>query len=129
MTFPEAVKSGFKNYAKFDGRASRSEYWWFTLFQFLALLVPAALMMGDGIIAGIGGLLYFVATLGLLLPSLGLLFRRLHDTDRSAWWILISFVPVIGGIVLLVFTVLDGTAGPNKFGHRPGARSVADTFS
>ena len=129
MTFPEAVKSALKNYAKFDGRASRSEYWWFILFQFLALLVPGALMMGDGIIAGIGGLLYFVAALGLLLPGLGLLFRRLHDTDRSAWWVLISFVPVIGGIVLLVFTVLDGTPGPNKFGPRPGARSVADTFS
>jgi len=129
MTFPEAVKSAFKNYAKFDGRASRSEYWWFWLFEIIVLAGSMVLTLGDGIIANIGGLIYIVAALGMFLPSLGLLFRRLHDTDRSAWWILISLIPLVGGIVLLVFTVLDGTPGPNKFGPRPGARGVADTFS
>lgn len=129
MTFPDAVKSAFKNYAKFDGRASRSEYWWFVLFQVIVLIIPWFLMLGDGIVAGIGALLYFVAALGMLLPGLGLLFRRLHDTDRSAWWIFISFVPLVGGIVLLVFTCLDSTPGPNKYGTRPGSAGVAETFS
>ncbi len=129
MTLPEAVKSAFKNYAKFDGRASRSEYWWFWLFEIIVLAGSMVLTLGDGIIANIGGLIYIVAALGMFLPSLGLLFRRLHDTDRSAWWILISLIPLVGGIVLLVFTVLDGTPGPNKFGPRPGTRGVADTFS
>jgi uncharacterized membrane protein YhaH (DUF805 family) len=128
MTFPEAVKSAFKNYAKFDGRASRSEYWWFWLFEIIVLAGSMVLTLGDGIIANIGGLIYIVAALGMFLPSLGLLFRRLHDTDRSAWWILISLIPLVGGIVLLVFTVLDGTPGPNKFGPRPGTKGVADTF-
>ena len=129
MTFPEAVKSAFKNYAKFDGRATRSEYWWFALFQILLLLIPIILIarVHDSI-AGIGGLLYLVIGLGTLLPGLGLLFRRLHDTDRSAWWILIVLVP-FGSIILLVFTCLESTKGPNKYGPPSGATSVADTFS
>jgi uncharacterized membrane protein YhaH (DUF805 family) len=130
MTFPEAVKSAFKNYAKFDGRATRSEYWWFALFQVLVLIVvaiPMVVFSDNSTLAGISGLLYIVAALGMLLPALGLLFRRLHDTDRSAWWILLSLVP-FGSIVLLVFTCLDSTPGPNKYGPRPG-RNVADTFS
>ncbi len=129
MTFPEAVKSAFKNYAKFDGRATRSEYWWFALFQILLLLIPIILIAsGNDSIAGIGGLLYLVIGLGTLLPGLGLLFRRLHDTDRSAWWILIVLVP-FGSIILLVFTCLESTKGPNKYGPPSGATSVADTFS
>lgn len=130
MTFPEAVKSAFKNYAKFDGRASRSEYWWFALFEALVLIVLAIPMVvfSDNALGGIFGFLYIIAALGMILPALGLLFRRLHDTDRSAWWILLSFIP-FGSIVLLVFTCLDSTPGPNKFGARPGAKGVAETFS
>lgn len=133
MTFPEAVKSAFKNYIRFEGRATRSEYWWFALFQFIVLLIPALLSEMGGIIGGLGGLLRFGILAALFLPSLGLMFRRLHDTERSAWWLLILFVPVIGQsiglIVIIVFMCLKGTPGPNKFGPQPGAASVVDTFS
>jgi uncharacterized membrane protein YhaH (DUF805 family) len=131
MTFPQAIKSAFKNFAKFDGRATRSEYWWFALFQLLVLAVPYMMMAGETSRGGLslGGLLYFVIAVGFFLPALGLAFRRLHDTNRSAWWLLISFVPLVGGIVLLVFMCLPGTPGPNRYGAGNLVQNVANTFS
>ncbi len=99
----------------FSGRATRSEYWFWILFTVILSIVAAAL---DGVI-GTGGILYLISALVIFLPSLAVLFRRLHDTDRKAWWILIYLVPVIGVIVILVFTVIKGTEGENRFGPDP----------
>ncbi|MBW8881200.1 MAG: DUF805 domain-containing protein [Asticcacaulis sp.] len=132
MTFVQAIQSGFKNYAKFDGRASRSEYWWFMLFQFLVLIIPDVLMQGELRNGGPGlfTAVYVIGVIALFLPSLGLGFRRLHDTDRSAWWLFIALVPLVGVIVLLVFYCQKGTPGPNKYGDNPlgGVASIAKTF-
>ncbi|MGN6424154.1 MAG: DUF805 domain-containing protein [Asticcacaulis sp.] len=131
MSFVEAIKSGFKNYVNFQGRATRSEYWWWVLFEILLTCVPGALIGLGGesdALASIGGLLYIVIGLGLLLPSLSVYIRRLHDTDHSGWWLLLGFIPLIGGIVLLVWTIMKGTSGPNKYGPDPLAPSVASVF-
>lgn len=110
-----------KKYATFEGRARRKEYWFFVLFNVLAIIVLEILDVvlgtfsqetGFGLLSG----LYAIA---VLLPSLAVTVRRLHDTDRSGWWILINFIPLIGAIVLLIFTLLDGTPGSNRFGPNP----------
>ncbi len=112
MSYKEAMRSGFSNYAKFRGRASRSEFWWFILF---VSLVGVGLNLIDNAI-GWGFILGGIWSLAILLPVLGLYFRRLHDTDRSAWWLLIGLIPFIGTIVLIVFWVSNGTPGDNKYG-------------
>lgn len=106
-----------KKYADFNGRARRQEYWMFMLFY---VLIYVGLFVIESIV-GSFGILVLVFSLGLLVPSIAVTARRLHDTERSGWWILIAFVPVVGGIVLLVFMCLDGTGGPNKFGPDPKA--------
>jgi uncharacterized membrane protein YhaH (DUF805 family) len=124
-----------KKYADFSGRARRSEYWLFTLFIVLVeiayfILVSAIGGGTSGNMNPIGMVLsglYFLFVLGILIPSLAVSFRRLHDTDRSAWWLLIALLPFVGGLVLLVFTVLPGTNGPNKFGPDPKSSSTGDT--
>ena len=130
MTLPQAVQSGFKNYVNFQGRATRSEYWWFALFYWIVLIIPYSLMFGD-IMSGRGsiwGLLVVVIALAFFLPTLGLGFRRLHDTNRSAWWLFISLIPLVGPIILLVFLCLPGTVGPNKYGSTT-LQAIANTFS
>jgi uncharacterized membrane protein YhaH (DUF805 family) len=120
MSFSEAVQSVLNQYMQFNGRARRSEFWYFALFQAVVLLVASVFNFVHPIL---GGLLLGLAGLALLLPSLGVSIRRLHDTSRSGWWFLLSFVP-FGGLVLLVFYCIDGTPGPNRFGEDP-KRSVA----
>lgn len=93
MNFQQSIKLCFSKYADFNGRASRPEYWWFALFIFLA---SAVLSMVSNLLPGI----FAVAT---LLPSLAVAVRRLHDTERSGWWLLVGLVPVVGFIVLIVF--------------------------
>ena len=93
MTFQDSIQVCFKKYADFEGRASRSEYWWFALF---VILVSVGLSMISSILAG----LFSLAT---LLPSLAAATRRLHDTQRSGWWQLVAFIPVIGVIIIVVF--------------------------
>lgn len=110
-----------RQYATFEGRARRKEYWFFVLFYVLVYLALAAVDALTGTYdadAGIGLLsgLYALAT---LLPNLAVTARRLHDTDRSGWWILVGLVPLIGGIVLLVFMCLDSQPGGNRFGPNP----------
>lgn len=103
-----------KKYAEFSGRARRKEYWFFFLFNFIITIVLGAI---DAVL-GLG----FLATLyalAVLLPAIGVTIRRLHDGDRSGWWILIGLVPLVGFIVLLVFMVLPGTEGDNQFGPDP----------
>jgi uncharacterized membrane protein YhaH (DUF805 family) len=128
MGFAEATRSFWKNYATFKGRARRSEYWFIQLFLVLtnlaAFFIDLALLGGDleRIMAmGGGGIVGLVWILATIVPALAVLIRRLHDTDKSAWWVLIGLVPFAGGIVLLVFTVQDSTPGDNKHGASPKA--------
>jgi Predicted membrane protein len=106
MNFQDSIKTGLSKYADFTGRASRSECWWFVLFAFL---VQIGLGMINHNLAGL-------AALALLLPYIAVFVRRLHDTDRTGWWMLLAFIPVIGVIVLIVFGVLEGTKESNRFG-------------
>lgn len=110
-----------KKYAVFEGRARRKEYWFFVLFNVLALV---ALGMLDVLLGTYSeetevGLFSGLYALAVLIPSLAVTVRRLHDTNRSGWWVLIHFIPIIGAIVMLVFTVLDSQPGANRFGPNP----------
>lgn len=110
-----------KRYAVFDGRARRKEYWYFVLFNTIIYVVLTVIDVLTGSYsqeAGMG-LLGGVYTLAILLPSIAVAVRRLHDTGRSGWWLLIALVPLIGAIVLLVFTVQDSNPGQNEFGANP----------
>jgi len=104
MTFGESISTCFSKYATFDGRATRSEYWWFALFTFLASVI---LGMISETASG-------VFSLAVLLPSLAVGARRLHDTDRSGWFLLLWLLPIIGWIVLLFFAVQESKE-PNRF--------------
>ena len=115
--FGDAIAEAFRNMFNYQGRASRSAYWWFALFQVLAwvgVLILAVIFAAVHVPA-ISILLYVAAIIGSVLVSLSLTVRRLHDSDKSGFWYLIAFVP-FGGIVLLVFTLLEGTPGQNRFG-------------
>jgi len=111
MGFWQAVASGFSNYVNFSGRACRSEYWYWALFVVLvdiaALIIDAALWTYA---------ITSLADLALFLPGLALAIRRLHDLDRSGWWFLLVFIPVIGAIILIIWACTKGTDGPNRFG-------------
>jgi uncharacterized membrane protein YhaH (DUF805 family) len=112
-----------KKYAVFSGRARRSEYWFFALFNAIALIIAAIL---DNVVGtafdGIGyGIFYLVYSLAVLVPALALCVRRLHDTDRSGYWIFLVLVPLVGPIVLLVFTLQDSQSGENQYGTNPKA--------
>jgi len=114
MTFSEAIRSGFDHYVKFDGRASRSEFWWWVLF---AILVSIAANIVDAVI---GVMLFsWLVSLALFLPGLSVSIRRLHDTNRTGWWVLIGLIPLIGLIVLLIFYLETGNPGPNQYGPPP----------
>ena len=108
-----------RRYRQFTGRADRAEYWLFVLFSIVVGLVVGAI--GAVVFRGglVGQTLQFLAALYLFVPSLAVGARRLHDTDRSAWWLLLPFIPLIGFVVLLVFMVLPGTTGSNRFGSDP----------
>jgi len=117
-----------KKYATFTGRARRKEFWFFTLGNFLAVL---GLGVVDGLMGNFDpqyeiGPLSGLYLLAVLVPSIAVTVRRLHDTDRSGWWILLGLIPIVGGLVLLYFEVLDSQPGTNRFGPNPkGAESRA----
>ncbi len=104
----------WKNYVGFSGRARRKEYWMFVLFNFLAGVVASVI---DGILGTM--MIYSLYSLAALLPGLAVCARRLHDTDRSGWWILISLIPLVGIIVLIVFLCQDSKPGENQYGANP----------
>lgn len=106
-----------KKYAVFDGRARRKEYWMFFLVNFIV-----AFLIGfvEGLL-GSPAVIGTFYTLAVLIPSLAVGARRLHDTDRSGWWLLIGLLPIIGIVVLIVFFVLDSTPGDNQYGANPKA--------
>ncbi len=131
MGFTEAVRTVFSKYATFSGRARRAEYWWFALFSFLmhaALQIVDRVVFGGGMMgpsAGMGwgnsgpGLLDGLFSLAVLLPSIAVWVRRLHDVGRSGWWWLLALIPVIGWIILFYWSVRRGDVGPNAFGPDP----------
>jgi uncharacterized membrane protein YhaH (DUF805 family) len=129
MSFGDAIATCFRKYADFKGRASRAEYWWFMLLVFLVYLglvfVSAALANSSEAAAGLVALIMIVALLGLVVPSLAVAVRRLHDTGRSGWWYLIALIPYVGSLVLLIVMALPGTPGPNQYGMPPGGPMVA----
>jgi uncharacterized membrane protein YhaH (DUF805 family) len=117
MTFTQAVSSGFQNYSNFSGRAARSEYWYWTLFTFLASI--AAMLIDYSLFSWLDlSPIHFLVSLGLFLPGLAVSVRRLHDLDAVGWWILLVFTG-IGILILIVWFCMRGTVGPNRFGPDP----------
>ena len=123
LTFPDAVRTCLTKYAVFNGRATRSEYWFFVLFAFLVVVAASILdsmlnmvvfepAMGGNMLSGL-------AMLALLLPQLAAAVRRLHDLGHSGWWYLIGLVPAVGGAALLIWFCFRGTEGDNRFGPDP----------
>ena len=122
----------FRKYAVFSGRARRQEYWIFFLVSALVtiFLVVTEEFMGwkfemDGDDLGFLSTLYHIA---IFIPYLAVTIRRLHDTDRSGWWVLIALIPLVGAIVLLVLLMLTGTRGDNRFGPDPKASEASQTW-
>lgn len=115
-----------KKYADFSGRAPRAEYWWFYLLIIIGYIVATILDSLLGLDGAVGpyGIVTALFGLAVLIPSIAVGARRLHDTDRSGWWLLIGLIPLIGAIVLLVFFVLPGTQGSNRFGPDPYGRGA-----
>jgi len=104
-----------KKYAVFSGRARRKEYWMFFLFN---IIISIVLGFVEGLI-GSPGIIAMVYSLALLIPGIAVSVRRLHDTGRSGWWLLIGLIPLVGFIVLIVFMVQEGSENDNEFGSNP----------
>jgi uncharacterized membrane protein YhaH (DUF805 family) len=104
-----------QRYAKFDGRAGRSEFWWFVL----ANLIISAVLNILGNVTSLFTVLAVVYSLGVLIPGIAVAIRRLHDTDKSGWFLLLALIPIVGFIILIVFYAMEGTPGPNKYGAGP----------
>jgi len=113
-----------RKYAVFDGRAGRPEYWWFTLINFIISVVLDVVLRGAA-----GQLLGGIYALAVLLPSIGVAIRRLHDTNRTGWWLLVSLIPVVGWIWIIVLLALAGDGGPNKYGPPPGEMGEPQTVA
>lgn len=111
-----------KNYAVFEGRSRRSEYWWFILIHTLIMVAITLLDFGlseSGEGSPYGTMAGVVYSFAVFLPALGVLIRRLHDSGKSGYWFFISFIPVLGSIILLVLLVQDSEAGTNRYGRNP----------
>lgn len=118
MGFSEAVSSGFRNYVGFSGRACRSEFWYWSLFVFGVSFFFGAVLPA----LGMGfqwAVLVNLFSLVVLLPNIAVSVRRLHDLDKSGWWVLLWFIPLIGAVVLIIWFVGRGTPGENRFGPDP----------
>lgn len=113
--------TALKQYATFEGRARRKEYWYFALGNFAVILVLGLVDMSIGTYDPQSelGLLSSLYILAVFLPSLGVTVRRLHDIGRSGWWVLVNALPVIGWIVQIVFACTDSQPGANKYGPNP----------
>lgn len=140
MTFGESINVCLRQkYASFQGRATRSEFWWYALFIFIvnsvinilgSVITGASLMstfspdslseFGGGLLGGVGTIIFMIigliVWLYFLCPSIGVIVRRLHDTGRSGWWYWIILVPFVGGLVLFIFTLLGSEPQDNQYG-------------
>ena len=113
MNFQDAVRVCLtQKYVAFEGRARRPEFWWFFLFQLIVMIAASA----------IHTIVYYVAMLALLLPAVGVGMRRLHDTGKSGWWMLLGLIPLVG-LVLLYFLAQPGNEGANAYGEAPKAEA------
>ena len=101
-----------KNYVNFSGRATRKQYWLFVLFNLIVFVVLAILL---SFLGNTGNVLYSLCNLAVLLPSLAIAVRRLHDINFSGWWFLLALLPFLGGLILLVLMLLPSTPGANRF--------------
>ncbi|MCK9795080.1 DUF805 domain-containing protein [Isoptericola sp. 4D.3] len=131
MSFPDAIKSVFSQYATFSGRARRSEFWFWYLFLVIVAAVTGILLgiVGaaslDATTGTLGGAFYVLTSLvslvwlALLLPTLAVMVRRLHDQDKSGFFWFMSLIPLAGPIIMIVFYATTGTVGPNRFGQDP----------
>lgn len=111
VTFGKSISSCYSKYATFSGRARRSEYWFFSLYHFLLVLVASFFIQ-----SGMGIVLICILFAVNFLPHLSVLVRRLHDTDHSGWWVWLPFVPIVGPIILIIWLCTRGTEGENRFG-------------
>ncbi len=136
MGFVAAVGASYSNILNFSGRASRAEYWWFVLYQFLAMFALTLGMIfyfstmdplaAQALVARFTGVSMIVFAVFFWLPALSSIVRRLHDSDRSGWWYFIVLVPFIGPFILLYFMLVPSSPGTNRFGHHPyGAKGKA----
>lgn len=119
-----------KRYADFSGRSRRKEYWMFFLLVVIVYFVLAFLTGGlaaadsSGAASLAGSIPLLIFALAIIIPSLAVQVRRFHDQDKSGWFVLLNFIPFLGGIIVLVFMCLEGTRGPNQYG--PDPKGVAD---
>lgn len=111
----DAIQTAFRKYATFSGRAGRAEFWWYFLFVVVVTVVLYVVIP----------LLYYLFLLATLIPTLAVEVRRLHDTGRSGWWLLIALIPLIGALVLLYFYYLPGSTAENQYGSPPVAMAPA----
>jgi uncharacterized membrane protein YhaH (DUF805 family) len=120
MSFMEAVKAVLTNYVGFSGRARRSEYWWFLLFNLIVSVVV-------GILATLikFPLLSTLVSLGLLLPGVAVSIRRMHDIGKSGWVLLLGLIPLVGAVILIIWAVKDSQPGQNEYGPNPKGISAA----
>ena len=137
MTFTQAIASGFRRYLDFRTRSSRSEYWWWTLFSALTSVLTMVL---DEVLFGGTAILNTLNAILLFIPGLAVAIRRLHDTDRSGWWLLIALgiivisaliywaLILIGILLLIYWYVQPGTAGSNRYGYNPLRSSAVSDF-
>lgn len=123
MTPVDWAKRPIHKYADFTGRAPRAEYWWFILFTIIGEVIAMSLdsLLGLSHLIGPYGPILCLYLLALLVPSIAVGVRRLHDTDRSGWWLLIAFIPILGALALLFFFASEGTKGDNRYGPDPYA--------
>jgi uncharacterized membrane protein YhaH (DUF805 family) len=131
--FVDAIKRGFKKYATFSGRASRGEYWWWYLFTFLTYLVLGLLTYVVGITTSRDGgrtpgllalpliILFAAFALGIIVPTVALNVRRLHDAGYSGWLVLLMLIPYLGGLIIMIFAVLPSSPAGAKYDPVPAA--------
>ncbi len=116
MNFQTAVKTAFSKYIVISGRARRAEYWFFAAFCLLGGIITGFV---DGALFGGAQITNAILVLAIIIPSITLQVRRLHDMDRSGWWALLILAPVVGSIVLMIWSAFKGTEGSNRFGADP----------
>lgn len=129
MNLGQAIGHNFRNYATFSGRAQRSQYWWWVLATWVGSLVITVIdsIAFGTVTRGAGSFsaqtdfapLTIIFSLGIILPTLAVAVRRLHDIDSSGWWLLIGLIPLVGTILLIVWFATKGTMGDNRFGADP----------
>lgn len=126
MGLKEAIRTVFKKYGTIQGRARRSEYWYWQLAIILAYMLIGLISISlSGVFqneetgGAVFGILFVLLSIATMIPSITLTVRRLHDINKSGWWYFICLVPYLGGIVLFIFTLLDSTPGANKYGENP----------